>query len=151
MDIERQKYISNLKQTNLRPNKIKYETKQPNMLLEQDDLIGKKIQNDIITWFINNPYPKDEDVHKFASESGFNPNEFETHIYSILSSFLSEGKSKGKDNNYDPKQVVMGIKVEMEHTTIPKIAEKISWDHLEEIPDYYTRLAKMEAEAGIKD
>jgi hypothetical protein len=43
----------------------------------------------------------------------------------------------------------MGIKVEMEHTTDPLIAKRISLDHLSEIPDYYTRLAKMEKEAGI--
>jgi hypothetical protein len=45
----------------------------------------------------------------------------------------------------------MGVKVEMEHTTCPIISRKIALDHLVEIPDYYTRLKKMEAEAGIKD
>jgi len=49
----------------------------------------------------------------------------------------------------DPKQLEMGIKVEMEHTTDKKIAEKIALDHLREIPDYYTRLLKMEREAGV--
>ena len=43
--------------------------------------------------------------------------------------------------------VRMGIKVEMEHTKNPKIAEKIARDHLKEFPDYYVRLAKMEREA----
>jgi len=41
----------------------------------------------------------------------------------------------------------MGIKVEMEHTTNPVIARTIAKDHLDEYPDYYTRLTKMEREA----
>jgi len=49
----------------------------------------------------------------------------------------------------DIRQLEMGIKVEMEHTTDKKIAEKIALDHLREIPDYYTRLLKMEREAGV--
>ena len=48
---------------------------------------------------------------------------------------------------YDPEQLKMGIEVEKEHTNDPKIAEKIAKDHLDEIPDYYTRLLKMEKEA----
>jgi len=49
----------------------------------------------------------------------------------------------------DPKQLEMGIKVEMEHTTDKAIARRIALDHLREIPDYYTRLLKMEREAGV--
>lgn len=41
-------------------------------------------------------------------------------------------------------QVKMGIKVEHEHTTDDKQAEKIALDHLDEIPDYYTKLNRME-------
>jgi hypothetical protein len=37
-------------------------------------------------------------------------------------------------------QLVMGIDVEMEHTTNPDIAEKIALDHLKENPKYYTIL-----------
>jgi len=45
------------------------------------------------------------------------------------------------------KQFEMGIKVEMEHTNDRERAEEIAKDHLWEIPDYYTRLDKMESEA----
>jgi hypothetical protein len=45
------------------------------------------------------------------------------------------------------KQLQEGIKIEMEHTDNPKIAEQIARDHLREFPDYYTRLKKMESEA----
>jgi hypothetical protein len=48
----------------------------------------------------------------------------------------------------DPEELSMGEKVEREHTDDPKLARKIALDHLAEIPDYYTRLKKMEAEAG---
>ncbi len=51
-----------------------------------------------------------------------------------------------------------GLEVELEHGTEwgdatnvtnndPHITGKIAWAHLKEIPDYYTRLDKMEAEA----
>ena len=44
----------------------------------------------------------------------------------------------------------MGIKVEKEHTDKPGLAEEIAMDHLTEMPDYYTRLKKMEEKAGVK-
>jgi len=53
-------------------------------------------------------------------------------------------------SKYNPDQLAMGINVEMEHTDNPKVAEEIAKDHLEEIPDYYTYLEKMEKEAGVK-
>jgi len=44
-------------------------------------------------------------------------------------------------------QIEMGKKIEMEHVDDEKLAEEISMDHLDEIPDYYTRLKEMEKEA----
>jgi hypothetical protein len=59
--------------------------------------------------------------------------------------FIEGGMSSGMSNSdFNKKQLAMGVKVEMEHTTNPKIAREIARDHLAEIPDYYTRLAKME-------
>jgi hypothetical protein len=46
----------------------------------------------------------------------------------------------------DPEQLEIGTRVEMEHTRDPRIARRIALDHLAELPDYYTRLAKMERE-----
>jgi len=43
---------------------------------------------------------------------------------------------------FDPKELEMGKKVEMEHTDNPDEAEKIAKDHLKEVPDYYTKLKK---------
>ena len=55
------------------------------------------------------------------------------------------------ENDANPEQLEMGIKIEMEHTDDPSVAKIIALDHLSEIPDYYTRLKKMEEDAGIKD
>jgi hypothetical protein len=49
--------------------------------------------------------------------------------------------------DFDLDQLIMGIKVEQEHTTDKYTALEISMDHLEEIPDYYTRLEAMEERA----
>jgi len=43
-------------------------------------------------------------------------------------------------------EIEMGIKIELEHTSSKKLAKEISMDHLSEIPDYYSRLKKMEKE-----
>lgn len=61
----------------------------------------------------------------------------------------------------DLEQFRMGLEVEMEHGSLwgeatnvtkddPYFTGRIAWAHLKEIPDYYTRLAKMEAEADGK-
>ncbi len=58
------------------------------------------------------------------------------------------GRADGKDViKYDLDQLLMGIEVEQEHTPDKMTALEISMDHLEEFPDYYTRLHKMEKEA----
>lgn len=52
----------------------------------------------------------------------------------------------------DPNQLKMGILMEKEeHGFDDKISQKIAMDHLKEIPDYYTRLEKMEEEAIGKE
>jgi len=51
----------------------------------------------------------------------------------------------GSDPDYlfDKRQLRMGIKVEMEHTSDPKIAKKISKAHLSEKRNYYSILKKV--------
>lgn len=61
---------------------------------------------------------------------------------------LKGGKADGQAiTKYDLQQLLMGIKVELEHTNNRMTALEIVTDHLEEFPDYYTRLLKMEKEA----
>jgi len=48
------------------------------------------------------------------------------------------------------KELVMGVEVELEHTDSRTTAKEIAMDHLSEIPDYYTRLKKMEKDGSKK-
>ena len=60
-------------------------------------------------------------------------------------------------SKYDVEQYMMGLDVELEHGLVdphtnvtnddPMITGKIALAHLNELPDYYTRLEKMEREA----
>ena len=71
-------------------------------------------------------------------------------------------------NIYDKNELKIGKKIETEHKptydfikdyfkkyrTFPPeelVYENISKNHLDEVPDYYTRLLKMEKEAGKRD
>lgn len=69
------------------------------------------------------------------------------------------GEAIGVDwNKIDLEQFRRGLEVEMEHgahdiqTNVtnddPEMTGKIAWAHLKEIPDYYTRLDKMESLAA---
>lgn len=61
-------------------------------------------------------------------------------------------------NEYNLEEFRMGLAVELEHGAFDSetnvtnddesVTAKIVWAHLKEIPDYYTRLQKMEKEAG---
>ena len=51
------------------------------------------------------------------------------------------------DVSFIANQLKMGIPIEHEHTKNKTLATDIALQHLDEIPDYYTRLKKMEASA----
>ena len=51
------------------------------------------------------------------------------------------------DASFIQNQLDMGEPIEHEHTNNHELARDIALQHLDEIPDYYTRLKKMEAEA----
>jgi hypothetical protein len=53
-------------------------------------------------------------------------------------------KKVNRDIDYDPTQLKIGTEVEMEHTDNRQVAETIAKKHLDEMPDYYTKLKKME-------
>ncbi len=62
---------------------------------------------------------------------------------------------------FDLEQFRMGLEVELEHGVVDPVTNvtnddltmtaKIALAHLKEIPDYYTRLKKMEAEAEAQN
>ena len=75
----------------------------------------------------------------------------------------NDAKKIGEDIGIDWNEVKLdeftkGINVEFEHgTRFPEtdvtnddkiLTGKIAWAHLKEFPDYYTRLSKLETEAG---
>ena len=64
-----------------------------------------------------------------------------------MESFEKFFKKVNPDTEYDPIQLKMGIEVEMEHTNNRKVAERIAKQHLSELPDYYTKLKKMEGDS----
>ena len=65
--------------------------------------------------------------------------------------FIEGGKADDEHiSKFNSQQIMIGMGIEMEHTDDPKIALEITMDHLTEIPDYYTRLDKMEKEADAE-
>ena len=69
------------------------------------------------------------------------------------------GEQIGVDfTKFDLEEFRKGLAIELEHgshdpetnvtNSDPLLTGKITWAHLKEIPDYYTRLEKMESEAG---
>lgn len=73
------------------------------------------------------------------------------HIVENLLQGLAQGKTEkqiadkhGVSVEQIMQELERGTQVEMEHTKCPKIARKISLDHLFERPDYYIKLKKLE-------
>lgn len=57
---------------------------------------------------------------------------------------LPGGHADGKPViSYDLKQLLAGINFERDHTKDELLALELAMDHLERIPDYYTRLDRM--------
>ena len=56
-------------------------------------------------------------------------------------------KKHRMDVSFIQRQLDMGEPIEHEHTKNHTLAKEIALQHLDEIPDYYTRLKKMEADA----
>lgn len=52
------------------------------------------------------------------------------------------GVAAGRKFSVDRAELRKGVKVEMEHTTDPAIAQEIAMDHLYEDPRYYTKLLR---------
>ena len=71
-----------------------------------------------------------------------NPEE-RTEVYNIVADKIQEIQTPAKEKDVDPKELKMGIKVEMEHTDDPAKAKVIALQHLAEDPKYYTKLASL--------
>ena len=77
------------------------------------------------------------------SKSPFN----EMHEVKSHKSVEQIAKKHRLEVSFVKKQLEMGIPIEHEHTKDKDLATDIALQHLGEIPDYYTRLKKMEASA----
>jgi hypothetical protein len=89
---------------------------------------------------MDSDFAKDEDVYlhgKKAVQADFD------HKVDICQEVLLPNKNI----KYDKNQLAKGIAIEREHTLFDEIATIIAKHHLAEIPDYYTRLEQMEADA----
>ncbi len=129
-----------------------YEQYKNGILKINEEKDMQDIHKVIMDFLKDNPSPDDKKMHALANKTGVDEHEFEAHVYMILGSFLGAGRAKEKDfteEDADSQELEWGIKIEMEHTTDPVISKRIALDHLAEISDYYTKLIKMEKEAGI--
>lgn len=127
-------------------------------LTEEDYKFGPhemtKEESAIIELFSRKEKVVDKDVHALAEDLNLDPHNLEGAIYAFLQSFFSKGRAmeKGFDNiEVREDEHKMGMEVEKEHSDNPFIVHRIVLDHLAEMPDYYTRLKKMEEEGGVKE
>jgi KaiC/GvpD/RAD55 family RecA-like ATPase len=114
-------------------------------------------ENALFNFFYEHSNPPDKDVHNLAAQFDMDPDDLEEQVYVILSTFASGGKAKEKKaklGDVDPKELQMGIKVEMEHLDKSSpyaklMAARIALDHLAEAkdwknPKYYSGLKSFE-------
>jgi len=138
---------------------------------EQEEAEGNPVTMEQVREFLRqNPTPEDYELHQWAESRGVSPHAAEELIYQLAAQQVTGkppedtveggpeeekeakesipgGEAQGKpDSSYPPAQLRRGIEVEKEHTPDPAMAKEIAKDHLEEHPEYYTALGKMEAE-----
>lgn len=113
------------------------------------------LRDEVIDFFVVYGYPDDEQLNQFAETIQTSSEDVREIIYGLLTEyvqFLRGGIwNEARKKDIDKGELVKGRLVEKEHTLDSAegrlIAERIVLDHLAEIPDYYTRLARMENEA----
>ena len=134
---------------------IEYKNIMKNVKKIAEEIVKVNLENEVIGFLKENPNPSDADLHKWAEGKGYDVHNVETAIYklaTVMVQFLTGGRANEKGvtkADVDSKQLAMGIKVEYEHTPNKETSERIALDHLAELKDYYTRLDKMESEAGV--
>lgn len=86
------------------------------------------------------------ELHKLANKIGIQVSELKKLSDAELTTILRDiGKHDFTPiSKFNKKELEKGIKAEKEHTNSVLIATLIAKDHLSELPDYYTRLEKLE-------
>lgn len=122
-------------------NNMKKDLENSNTFAEGGNLNGEPME----------PSPSIKEVEKESENLGNELKEVtDEQVKRIAASNIKEEKLKGgraskevRENAtelFDPLEISVGIKVEMEHTDSIEAAREIALDHLTENKDYYTRL-----------
>lgn len=113
----------------------------------------ERITNNSDKWG-ENPMPYDKEFKEsIGDEQGVDDNveqivNNKEETGDLLAGGLADNESP---KSFDPEQLAIGLKVEMEHTDNPMIAIEIVMDHMIENSDYYTHLNKMEKDIDIEN
>ena len=102
--------------------------------------------DELLLFFRENPSASRQDLLALDKALGVSKEEIENLEFELCKALCSRiGKhvSHG-DEKVDETELEKGIQHEMEHTNDQYIARLIVLDHLYEIPDYYTQLAKID-------
>jgi len=137
---------------------------------EREEAAGNPVTMEQVREFLRqNQAPEDSELHQWAESLGVSPHAAEELIYQLAAQQVTgkppedtveggpeEEEKEAKelipgglaedqpDSKYPADQLRMGIGVEKEHSPDPAKAKEIAKDHLEEHPNYYTALDKME-------
>lgn len=120
---------------------------------EERGKLSQEVLGSIIDFFINRPNAGYRELSKFVKDKGIDYYDMDYALTTLAGSFvgfLYGGLFMNSDmgvGDIDSEQLSRGIEVEREHTDNSLIARRIALDHLVEIPDYYSRLDRMESEA----
>jgi hypothetical protein len=121
--VERPSFLEHLPERETAPSDI------PELMLHglmDEDSFGKLDQTGLIDPILKEMYSKIQDLNRKLTDL--------------------ESMTDGNGKPHDPNELKMGTEVEKEHTDDPAVSQAIADDHLDEIPDYYTRLKQMESE-----
>ena len=71
-------------------------------------------------------------------------------VFTLEGRAIPNGRSKGYQAvNFDPMQLAIGTRVELEHTIDPAVAQRIAMDHLAEDRNYYKKLARVHLDGRL--
>lgn len=126
------------------------------------NLTDVSLVDKIVNFIRDNPFPKDEALHKFADDNDIEADMMEQYVYAILTLVLAGGASKGKEVEASKENMDIGHKIEIEHfeydtdnKVIKKMQEvlihKIAIDHLTETNTYYVDGADFKNELETED
>ena len=127
-------------------------------MLQNSPEVGVQVNHQhikMMEFLLKNNNPTDSQLQQFAGSQGTDiddPQAVINKLAVLFANFWFGGKSNEKhitSDKVDENELQMGIKVEYEHSPDFVVSRKIALDHLAEIPDYYTRLDKMEQDAGV--